>query len=98
IGKKLGEHQFEALWDQFKSGCESSGVDAEYAMRVWSAITTAAGYAFNTSHAYSYSVIAWWSMWLKIHYPTEFFTASLAKNGDGKDNLSRRTALLQDAI
>ena len=98
IGKKLGEHQFAALWDQFRAGCEANGVDEDAALRVWRSITTAAGYAFNTSHAFSYSVIAWWSMWLKIHYPTEFFCASLAKNGDGKDDLPRRTALLQDAI
>lgn len=97
IGKKLGEHQFTALWAQFRDGCLAIGVDESASARVWSAITTAAGYAFNTSHAYSYSVIAWWSMWLKIHYPTEFFAASLAKNGDGKDNLARRTALCQDA-
>ena len=98
IGKKLGEHQFAALWDQFRDGCANNGVEGDTALRVWNAITTAAGYAFNTSHAYSYSVIAWWSMWLKIHHPVEFFTASLAKNGDGKDEISRRTALLQDAI
>ena len=97
IGKKLGEHQFSLLWEQFKDGCSANGVPEDIAMRVWGAITTAAGYAFNTSHAYSYSVIAWWSMWLKIHYPTEFFAASLAKNGDGKDDIARRTALLQDA-
>ena len=97
IGKKLGEHQFAALWEQFRDGCGRSGLSEDGALRVWGAITTAAGYAFNTSHAYSYSVIAWWSMWLKIHYPTEFFAASLAKNGDGKDDLARRTALLQDA-
>jgi DNA polymerase-3 subunit alpha len=98
IGKKLGEHQFAALWEQFRDGCAAIGVDEDAALRVWGAITTAAGYAFNTSHAYSYSVIAWWSMWLKIHYPIEFFCASLAKNGDGKDDLPRRTALLQDAL
>ena len=97
IGKKLGEHQFTALWDAFRVGCESNGVDEDAAMRVWGAITTAAGYAFNTSHAYSYTSIAWWAMYLKVHYPTAFFAFSLAKNGDGKDDIARRTALLQDA-
>ena len=99
IGKKLGEHQFASLWNQFKDGCQSnSGLDEDSAARIWSGITSAAGYAFNTSHAYSYSVIAWWAMWLKVHYPIEFFCASLAKNGDGKDDIARRTTLLQDAL
>lgn len=97
IGKKLGEHQFTALWNQFREGCVRNGLDEDGALRVWGAITTAAGYAFNIPHAYSYGLIAWWQMWFKIHHPTEFYAASLAKNGDGKDDIARRTALLQDA-
>jgi DNA polymerase III subunit alpha len=98
IGKKLGEFQFTALWDEFKNGCGSNGVGEDRARAVWGAITTAAGYAFNTAHAYSYALIAWWQMYFKIHHPVQFFAASLAKNGDGKDNISRRTALLQDSL
>lgn len=98
IGKKLGEFQFAELWEEFKNGCAANGVSENAASKVWSGITTAAGYAFNTAHAYSYALIAWWQMWFKTNYPSVFFAASLAKNGDGKDNLPRRVALLQDAI
>lgn len=96
IGKKLGEHQFAALWEQFRDGCLSNGVGENDSLRVWGAITTAAGYAFNIPHAYSYALIAWWQMWFKIHNPAVFFAASLARNGDGKDEIPRRTMLLQD--
>lgn len=51
----------------------------------------------NIAHAYSYSLIGWWSMFLKQSYPAIFYAASLAKNGDGKDDIPRRTLLLQDA-
>ena len=99
IGKKLGEHQFASLWEQFRSGCVAhSGLSDEQAGTIWGAITTAAGYAFNIPHAYSYALIAWQQMWFKINHPTEFFAASLAKNGDGKDDLPRRVALLQDTL
>ncbi|UOW93414.1 DnaE-like DNA polymerase III alpha [Mycobacterium phage Labelle] len=98
IGKKLGEFQFAALWEEFRDGCGNNGVSEEAAERVWSAITTAAGYAFNTSHAYSYALVAWWSMYFKIHNTKEFFAGALAKNGDGKKEIPRRTYLLQDAI
>lgn len=98
IGKKLGEFQFAQLWDEFKNGCAANGVSEQDAARVWSAITTAAGYAFNTAHAYSYALIAWWQMYFKIHRQTEFFASSLAKNGDLKKNIPRRTALLKDAL
>lgn len=97
IGKKLGEFQFAALWDEFKTGCAENGVDEASALRVWQGITTAAGYAFNTAHAYSYALVAWWQMWFKIHHPREFFASSLRKNGDGKDDLPRRTALINDS-
>lgn len=98
IGKKLGEFKFAELWTEFKTGCAHNGVAEDAAAKVWSGITTAAGYAFNTAHAYSYALVAWWQMWFKIAYPAIFYAASLAKNGDGKDDLSRRIMLLQDAI
>lgn len=97
IGKKLGEHQFAALWNDFREGCANNNVSGEQALQVWNSITTAAGYAFNIAHAYSYSLIGWWSMFLKQSYPAIFYAASLAKNGDGKDDIPRRTLLLQDA-
>ena len=98
IGKKLGEFQFAAIWAEFRDGCASNGVSEENAERVWRAITAAAGYAFNTSHAYSYALIGWWQAYFKIYHPVEFYAATLAKNGDGKLDLPRRTAVLQDVI
>jgi DNA polymerase-3 subunit alpha len=99
IGKKLGEHQFRSLEDQFITGCEATSRLSEVSARaIWASITTAAGYAFNIAHAYSYALIAWWQMWFKIHEPSIFYAATLAKNGDGKDQLPRRVSLLQDAI
>jgi DNA polymerase-3 subunit alpha len=98
IGKKLGEHQFAVLWAEFRDGCATNGVSEEQALRVWGAITTAAGYAFNTAHAYSYALIGWWQQWFKINRVTPFFGATLAKTGDGAKQINRRTAVLQDAL
>lgn len=98
IGKKLGEHQFKELWAQFRDGCAANGVDETTALRVWGSMTSAAGYAFNTSHSYSYSWIAWQAMWLKVHYPSALFASALWSNGDGKEQIPRRTALIQDAM
>ena len=96
IGKKLGEHQFAELWQDFRDGCaKTAGINEDTAWRIWGTITTAAGYAFNIAHSYSYSVIAYWSMYFKKNHPEAFFAASLAKNGDGKDDKPRRTALIQ---
>lgn len=98
IGKKLGEHQFATLWDEFREGCNrTSNLSEETANRIWSAITTAAGYAFNIPHAYSYGLVAWWQQYFKVYEVAPFFAATLAKNGDGKKQIPRRTLLLQDA-
>jgi DNA polymerase III alpha subunit len=43
----------------------------------WSRIVPFAGYAFNASHAYSYGVIAYRSLWLKAHYPSQFWASIL---------------------
>lgn len=97
IGKKLGEHKFAELWEQFKDGCAKTvGIGSDTAWEIWASITTAAGYAFNIAHSYAYSVIAYWSMYFKKYHPEAFYAASLAKNGDLKDDIPRRTKLLQD--
>lgn len=98
IGKKLGEHQFKTHAQDFIDGCATNGVKEDIAARIWASITTAAGYAFNTSHSYSYSWIAWLAMWLKENHPGALYASSLWANGDGKDELPRRTALIQDMI
>lgn len=49
-------------------------VDAEM---LWEKLVLFAGYAFNLSHSAEYSLISFWTMWLKVHYPAEFFAASM---------------------
>ena len=48
--------------------------DAEF---LWSQVEGFAQYGFNASHAVEYTVISWWTMWLKVRYPAEFFAASM---------------------
>lgn len=47
----------------------------------------------NLAHCVSYSMIAYWQMWLKVYHPLVFYTAQLHKQDDEK-----RLPLLQDAI
>lgn len=80
ISKKLGEGQFQVMYDDFVKGArERYDINADLAKLIWSKMVTSAQYSFNVPHAVSYSMIAFWCMWLKIHYPQEFFTASLRK-------------------
>ena len=45
----------------------------------------------------SYAMLAFWCMYLKIHFPKEFYAASLSKIGNGKGDLWKRGRMILDA-
>lgn len=93
ISKKLGEGMFQQMYDDFVTGAkERYDIEPDLAEKIWAKMVTSAQYSFNIAHAISYSMIAFWCMWLKIHYPEAFYTASLRKAND--DTTPR---LLRDA-
>lgn len=95
ISKKLGEGQFQKMYDDFVVGAkERYDISPELANKIWSKMVTSAQYSFNIAHAISYSMIAFWCMYLKIHYPVEFYQATLIKSNDAAVTLR----LLRDAI
>lgn len=64
---------------QFVDGAKShSGMDEAIAGELFDQIEVFAGYAFNKSHAAEYSLISYQAMWLKVHYPVEFYAAALS--------------------
>lgn len=63
------------------------------AERYWSDLAGFAAYSFNASHSYEYTLISWVTMWLKVHYPAEFFAAAMTVI-EKEDQL---TALVSDA-
>ncbi len=64
---------------QFVDGAVNvSAMDAKEADALFTMIEGFAGYAFNKSHAAEYSLISYQCMWLKVHYPVEFYAAALS--------------------
>ena len=53
-----------------------------------------AGYGFNKSHAAAYSLLAYHTGWLKVHYTAEFFCANMTVEMDDTDKLK---VLFEDA-
>lgn len=84
IGKKDMElmSSLEAL---FIHGCESNNVPVDLAEELWRANEASANYSFCKSHAAAYALGAYQDMWLKHHYPLEFYTATLSHLPKGKD-------------
>lgn len=94
ISGKLGESAFNELYERFEAGAAAAhGMDADLAKRIWNRMTTASKYLFNNAHATCYSMIAYWSMWLKVYHPLAFYAGALPKTG--KEKLPR---MMQDIL
>ena len=83
IGKKKDASEFDAYKDQFVQGA-SKHITSEDAIKLWHDFEAHAGYSFNRSHAIAYSMLSYYTAWLKYYYPLEFMFAIL-KNEKDKD-------------
>jgi DNA polymerase III alpha subunit len=65
-----------------ENGQKNLNANKDYVENLWSTIESFAEYGFNKSHSYAYAYISARLLWLKAHYPLEFYTATLmcAKN------------------
>lgn len=77
MGKKLPE-EMKKERGKFVEGCvRVTGRDEHWAGALFDKIEGFAGYGFNKSHSVEYTLISWQCMWLKTHYPVEFYAAAL---------------------
>jgi len=69
-----------------KDCMKHSGMSYELACKIWkSYIEVLGGYAFNKSHSISYSIISFYTAWLKCHYPSEFMCALINSEDPNSD-------------
>ena len=81
IGKKKDAKEFKPFEDKFITHAKEF-VGEEMAWKLWHDFEAHSGYSFNKSHAYAYSLVGYWTAWLKLHYPLEFMWAILKNEGD----------------
>lgn len=67
-----------------ENGAKNLNVNPDFCVDLWDQIESFAEYGFNRSHAYAYTYISSRLLWLKAHYPLEFYTAILMCEGDTK--------------
>jgi DNA polymerase-3 subunit alpha len=67
--------------DLFVNGCEPK-IGETKSEWLWHSIEETASYAFNKSHAVAYSMLSYYTAWLKCYYPREFMVAILNNEGD----------------
>jgi len=83
IGKKKDAKEFDEFKDRFIEGA-SKHISKKQAETLWHTFEAHAGYSFNRSHAVAYSMLSYYTAWLKTYYPLEFMF-SILKNENDKD-------------
>ena len=86
MGKKKAEEMAEHR-QIFRDGAARNNIDQAKADEVFDLMEKFAGYGFNKSHAAAYSLLAYHTAWLKVHYPAEFFCANMTVEMDNTDKL-----------
>jgi DNA polymerase-3 subunit alpha len=81
IGKKKDAKEFDQFKEKFTQGA-ARFITKEAADSLWHSFEAHAGYSFNRSHAIAYSMVSYWTAWLKLYYPLEFMFALLKNEGD----------------
>ena len=76
MGKK-NKVLLDELKEKFFNGCKKNNHSIEKVQKIWSDWESFAAYAFNKSHSTCYSVLAFYTAYLKAHYPSEFMSSVL---------------------
>ena len=94
MGKKKAEEMAEHR-EIFRKGAAGNNIPAHKADEIFDLMERFAGYGFNKSHAAAYSLLAYHTAWVKVHYTAEFFCANMTVEMDDTDKLK---VLYEDAI
>lgn len=76
----------------------TNGYTAEEIIKYFEAISEAAKYCFNKSHACSYAVLACITAWLKYYYPVEFMAANLTVFSEDEERRAKYTDLCENQM
>ena len=97
LRKAMGKKNVEEMARQrvvFRDGAGKIGIAADTADSVFDLMEKFAGYGFNKSHAAAYSLLAYHTAWLKVHFTAEFYAANMTVEMGDTDKLK---VLLGDA-
>ncbi len=86
MGKKIKEKMQQVKVD-FVKGAVKNGVEKKFAEQIFALILDFADYGFNKSHGVAYSVLAYYTAYLKAHFPLEFLAVSMEGRKDDETEL-----------
>ena len=77
MGFKRSERRMKLIEVQLRDGMAERGITGDAAEQIITSIASFALYGFPESHAASFALLAYASAYLKVHYPSAFYTALL---------------------
>lgn len=88
VGKKNIDLMRKVKVDFVEGAIKTSGAKKEVAELFWDQLEEFANYCFNKSHAACYGLIAYWTAYLKAHYPEAFMAALMTSDADDTERLA----------
>lgn len=88
VGKKKIDLMNKVKPEFIEGAIKVGGATKEIAETFWEQLLDFANYCFNKSHAACYALIAYWTAYLKAHYPDAFMAALMTADMRWTDRLA----------
>ncbi len=88
VGKKKVDLMNKVKPEFIQGAIKVGGATEEIAEQFWSELLEFANYCFNKSHAACYGLVAYWTAYLKAHYPDAFMAALMTSDMRWTDRLA----------
>ncbi|CUS48690.1 DNA polymerase-3 subunit alpha [Idiomarinaceae bacterium HL-53] len=90
LRRAMGKKKPEEMAKQravFEDGAKKNGIDPELAIKIFDLVEKFAGYGFNKSHSAAYALVAYQTLWMKVHFPAEYMAAVMSADMDNTDKI-----------
>lgn len=88
VGKKILAMMKKVKPEFVEGAIKHSNADRRDMEKFWAQLEEFANYCFNKSHAACYGLIAYWTAYLKAHYPDAFMAALMTSDEDNIERLA----------
>ena len=100
IRSAIAKKKHEVIMNTFskiRESCSKRGWDEEAIETICQQIQAFSRYSFNKSHSYAYGELGYITLYLKNHYPLEWW-CSVLNNEDNNDKVKKYIAYLGDTV
>ncbi len=88
VGKKIMAMMKKIKPEFVEGAIKHSNADRKLMEQFWDQLEEFANYCFNKSHAACYALIAYWTAYLKAHFPDAFMAALMTSDQDNIERLA----------